>query len=214
MESMTQQLIQQLNWRYATQKFDPTRPIAPDTWAALEQSLVLTASSFGLQPWRFVVVTDPHIKDELVAASYGQKQVRDASHVVVFAIPRELDVSHVDRHITRTAEVRAVHPDTLERYRKYTASYVSSLAPDRQADWAARQVYIALGAFLTAAALLGVDTCPMEGIIPEKYDDLLGLPEAGLTTVVTCCAGHRADDDKYAAMPKVRFDPNEVIVRV
>ena len=211
---MNEQLIKQLNWRYATQKFDPTRPIAPDTWAALEQSLVLTASSFGLQPWRFVVVTDAKIKDQLVAASYGQKQVRDASHVVVFAIPRTLDTSHVERHVHRTAEVRGVHPDTLERYRNVTAGYVASLSPERQADWAARQVYIALGVFLTAAALLGVDTCPMEGIIPAKYDELLNLPDTGLTTIVTCCAGHRAADDKYASMPKVRFDAKDVIMRV
>lgn len=211
---MNEQLIKQLNWRYATQKFDPTRPIAPETWAALEQSLVLTASSFGLQPWRFIVVTDPKIKDQLVAASYGQNQVRDASHVVVFAIPRQLDESHVERHVKRTAEVRSVHPDSLERYRNFTASYVASLSPERQCDWAARQVYIALGAFLTAAALLGVDTCPMEGIIPEKYDDLLNLADTGLTTIVTCCAGHRAADDKYASMPKVRFDPADVITRI
>ncbi len=214
MTSVDDQLLKQLTWRYATQKFDPARRIPDDTWAALERSLVLTPSSFGLQPWRFAVVTSEEVRKQLVACSFGQAQVRDASHVVAFAIRKNLDASHVDRHIDRVVELRAAERESLERYRKITVGYVSSLPEARQEEWSARQVYIALGAFMTAAAMLGVDTCPMEGIIPDKYDELLGLDAQGYATVVACCAGYRAADDKYAALPKVRFDPNDVITRI
>ncbi len=214
MTSIDQHLMKQLTWRYATQKFDPTRPIPADTWGALERALVLTPSSFGLQPWRFAVVTNPETRKQLVACSFGQKQVADASHVVAFAIRKQIDASHVDKHIDRVVEIRATDRESLERFRNATVGYVGSLSEARQTEWAARQVYIALGAFMTAAAMLGVDTCPMEGIIPAKFDELLGLDTQGYATVVACCAGYRAADDKYAGLPKVRFDPNDVITRI
>lgn len=208
-----QQLLDQLNWRYATQKFDPTRPIDPQLWETLETSLVLTASSFGLQPWRFVVVTDPAIRQQLVGASYGQQQVKDASHVVVFAIRKDLSEACVDQHIDQMSKVRQIPAEKLAGYRRYTVGYLQSLSHERACEWAARQTYLALGAFLTSAAMLGVDTCPMEGIDPAKYDQILELDTAGFSTVVVCCAGHRAQDDKYAGLAKVRFDREQVVVR-
>lgn len=214
MHDTPQQLVQQLRWRYATQKFDPTRAIAPSVWEALEQSLVLTPSSFGLQPWRFVVVTDPDVRRQLVACSFGQGQVRDASHVVVFAIRKRIDAAHVDKHIEQVVRTRAIEPQRMERYRNSTVRYMSQLPEDRQAEWAARQVYIALGAFMTACAMVRVDSCPMEGIDPQKYDELLGLADEGFATVVVAAAGYRAADDASARQAKVRFDPADVIRRV
>lgn len=207
-------LVRQLRWRYATQKFDPTRAITPALWDALEQSLVLTASSFGLQPWKFVVVTDAEVRKQLVACSYGQSQVRDASHVVVFAIPKRIDAAHVDKHIEQMVKTREIEARALERYRRSTVGYMEKLPEDRQADWAARQVYIALGAFMTACAMVHVDTCPMEGIDPQKYDELLGIADEGYATVVVAAAGYRAADDKHASHKKVRFDHADVIRRI
>lgn len=207
-------LLNRLNWRYATQKFDSSRRIPSQTWATLEQALVLTASGFGLQPWKFVVVTEPSVRQQLVSVSYGQKQVQDASHVVVFAIPRQLDASHVRRHVVRMMEVRQTPTTCFERYEKVTTSYLESLSEGQKTEWMARQVYLALGAFLTSAALLGVDTCPMEGFVPHEYDLLLGLEERGLSSVVVCCAGYRDSGDKYATQAKVRFHPDEVILRI
>ena len=208
-------LLQQLRWRYAVKKFDSARKISVEDWQTLEQALVLTPSSFGLQPWRFVVITDQATKDKLVPISWGQRQVVEASHVVVFSVRQPLTESDVDRHLARTAEVRDVSVDSLAGFKKMLMK--SLVPPPAEFDihhWAGLQAYIALGNFMTSAAMLGIDTCPMEGIVPEKYDELLGLPSDGYGTVVVCVAGYRAADDKYATLPKVRFLTEDVVLRI
>jgi nitroreductase len=208
-------LLNQLRWRYATKQFDPSRKITTADWQTLEESLVLAPSSFGLQPWRFIIVTDQATKEELVPASWNQRQVADASHVVVFAIKKDLGRADVDRYLARMAEVRGVSADSLKGFRNVLVGFLEQPADRFDArDWAARQVYIALGQFMTSAALLGIDTCPMEGIEPARYDEILRLAAEGYETVVVCPAGYRASDDKYARLPKVRFATNEVITHV
>lgn len=205
-------LIRALTWRYAVKKFDAQRKIPPATWTALEQSLVLTPSSFGLQPWAFFLVRDPARREALVAASWGQRQVVDASHLVVFAIRKGLSTPDVDKYVARIAEVRGVAPETLAGYRKAMVGFVTR-PPEKfdVDDWSARQVYIALGQFMAAAAVLGIDTCPMEGLDPKAYDRLLGLEGTGYETVCACPAGYRAADDAYAAQAKVRFPASDLI---
>jgi len=205
-------LLENLNWRYATKKFDSTKTIAAETWAALEESLVLTPSSYGLQPWKFWVITNAELREQLKPLSWNQSQVTDCSHYVVFAIKKNLSLEHLDHFIARTAEVRGITVEAIAGYRNIMASDViygpRSLTVN---EWATRQVYIALGNFMTSAAMIGVDTCPMEGIEAPKYDKLLGLSEKGHATVVACAAGYRAEDDKYANLAKVRFLKDEVI---
>ena len=208
------ELLKQLNWRYATKKFDSTRSISAEDWQALEHVLVLTPSSFGLQPWKFVVVTDLGIRQQLVAHSWNQTQVVEASHLVVLAIKKDLGPPEIDRYLARMAEVRGSSLESLAGLRKML---IGSLVPPKGFEineWATRQAYIALGNFLTAAAMLGIDTCPMEGFVPAQYDEILGLPEKGLTAAVACAAGYRAADDKYAALPKVRFPASKLIVHI
>ena len=199
-----------LTWRYAVKKFDPRRAIPADVWSALEASLVLTPSSFGLQPWRFVVVTDAALKEQLPPLSWNQTQVRDASHVVVFAVNKKMSEADVDRYVARMAEVRGVAVESLAGFRGVMVRFLAD-PPQDPVEWAARQAYIALGTFMTTAAFLGVDTCPMEGFEPAKYDALLGLADSGYTSVVVCPAGYRAADDRYAHLPKVRFRPEDVV---
>lgn len=214
MKSVTNEtVLQQLKWRYATKRFDPTRKISSDDWAILEQSLVLTPSSFGLQPWRFIVVTGQQTKDKLKPISWGQSQISDGSHVVIFAKRRDLPVEHIDSFVARTAEVRGATVEALAGFRKMMIGALHSGSIDLN-HWAALQVYIALGQFMATAAMLGIDTCPMEGIEPAKYDDVLGLADQGYATVVACVAGYRAADDKYAQLPKVRFKTEDVVVHV
>nr|WNX93918.1 NfsB2 [uncultured bacterium] len=210
-----EQVVKQLKWRYATKQFDPALKITPQDWDALEEVLVLTPSSYGAQPWKFIVVTDQATKDKLVPFSFGQRQIADCSHLVVFAIRKDMDHSHVDTHIKRIAEVRGGSHEALAPLRKMIVGDVIE-GPRGKAvnEWATRQVFIALGNFMTSAALLGIDTCPMEGFQPDKYDDALGLTAFGLASVVACCAGYRDPRDKYAAMPKVRFPKDDVIVRI
>jgi nitroreductase len=207
-------LVRQLRWRYAVKQFDPARTIAPDVWQALEESLVLTASSFGLQPWKFFVVTDPAVKERLAEASFKQRQPADASHVVIFAAHREIDVSHIDRFVDRTAEIQSVQRGSLDNFHLSMAKFLQRLTPEQRQEWAARQCYIALGAFLTAAAVLGVDTCPMEGIQKSAYDAALGQAGEGFGTVVVAAAGYRSADDPHAARPKVRFPHEHVVTRI
>ena len=200
----------QLQWRYATKKFDPTRVISDADWRVLAESLVLSPSSYGLQPWKFFVVMDPAIKAQLPALSWRQTQPLDCSHMVVLAIKKNMDAEHIDRFVNRTVEVRGGSSDALAGYRKMMVG--SLLNPSVDIDeWASRQVYIALGQFMACAALMGIDTCPMEGIEYAKYDELLGLPALGYATCVGCAAGYRADDDKYAGLTKVRFETDDVV---
>jgi nitroreductase len=208
-------LVSQLRWRYATKQFDATRKISDGDWRTLEESLLLTPSSFGLQPWRFIVVTDQQTKNKLVPASWGQQQVADASHVVVFAIKKNVGVADVDHYLNRIAEVRGVSAESLRGFRDVLVGFIEQPKDQFNPDlWATRQVYIALGNFMTSAALLGIDTCPMEGIEPAKYDEILGLRSQGYQTVVVGAAGYRSSTDKYAALPKVRFPENEIITHV
>lgn len=208
-------IVESLEWRYAVKKFDAARKIPAADWAALERALVLTPSSFGLQPWKFVVVADPAVRAKLVAASWNQQQIADASHLVAFAIVKDLGPAHVEAFIARTAEVRGVPVASLEAYKNMMLGFLAR--PRDKFDvnaWAAHQAYIALGNFMTSAAVMGIDTCPMEGIVPAQYDEILGLAPRGLATVVVGVAGYRAPDDNYAAAKKVRFDAKDVIVRV
>lgn len=210
-----QQLVEALNWRYATKKFDPAKKIPAEVWHALEQSLVLAPSSVGLQPWKFFVVTDPAVKARLQGASYRQAQVVDCSHFVAFAVRRDIDAEHVERHILRMVEVTGTALESLAKFRAMTMRNLDKARAEGKLDtWQEHQVYIALGKFMACAAVLGIDTCPMEGIEPAKYDEVLGLAGSGYATAVACAAGYRAADDKYATMKKVRFKPEDVIVRL
>jgi nitroreductase len=206
-------LVRQLRWRYATKKFDSTRKIAAADWQTLEQALVHAPSSYGLQPWHFVVVTDPDVRAKLKPVSWNQPQITDASHLVVFAVKKNLCAADVERYLARIAEVRGV---TLESLAGHKQKMLGSLnrAVEEVNSWATRQVYIALGFFLSAAALLGVDACPMEGFQPDKYDDILGLAARGYGSVVLGAAGYRAADDGYLALAKVRFKPEDVITHI
>ncbi|MSR46994.1 MAG: NAD(P)H-dependent oxidoreductase [Planctomycetes bacterium] len=207
-------LLAQLRWRCAVKKFDPSRTIAPATWRALEEALVLTPSSYGLQPWKFVVVESKAVREQLLPASWNQRQIVDASHLVVLCIQKHFGADGIDRFVKRMATVRGVAPESLDKFRSMMVRDVAEGARSwRINDWSANQLFIALGNLMTSAALLGIDTCPIEGFEPPKYDQILGLAAQGLAATVVCAAGYRAADDKYAAGPKVRFPLDEVIER-
>jgi nitroreductase len=205
-------VLQQLQWRYAVKKFDPSKKIPDDVWNALEQSLVLTPSSFGLQPWKFFVVQNPEMRQTLLAHSWGQAQVVDASHLVVFAIKKDLNAADVDRYLDRMAEVQQTPVENLQKFGSVVKGFMEKPPyPLDINEWSTRQVYIALGQFMTSAAVLGIDTCPMEGFVPNKYDEVLGLPAQGYKAVVVCPAGYRSDEDHSAQRPKVRFKTEDVV---
>ena len=210
-----EQILEQLNWRYAVKQYDKNKKISDADWKTLEESLKLAPSSFGLQPYKFVVVTDQAIKESLVPFSWNQRQPADCSHYVIFAAREKNTEADVDRYMSRIAEVRGVAPESQAGFKRMLMSDIVDGPRGHAAlEWATRQAYIALGNFMTAAALLGIDTCPMEGIEPAKYDAALHLPAQGFRTAVACAAGYRLDGDKYAAAAKVRFPASELVIRV
>ena len=207
-----EQLLAALHWRYATKSFDPDRTIDPATWQALEQALVLTASSDGLQPWKFLVITDPDLRAELRPHSWNQSQISDCSHLVVLLSKRTIRPVDADRLIQCTAMTRGLEPAVLDGYRQMIQ--VDLIEGPRSAvieDWAARQVYIALGNLLSSAALLGVDTCAIEGFSPADYDRILKLEGSDYRSCVVCACGYRSADDRYASLAKVRYAATDLI---
>lgn len=207
------ELTAALHWRYATKAFDAARKIPADVWHALETSMVMAPSAFGLQPWRFFVVNTPALRERIRAAAYGQAQVTDASHYVVLARKAQIEPADIDRLIHATASTRSVPHVALDPYKQVIAGFVANPSID-VALWTTKQTYIALGFLLETAALLGVDACPMEGLNPQAVDEVLGLPAMGYHMTVGCALGYRAHHDKYAEAKKVRFPHGEVIAHL
>ena len=212
MSNQNTRLLTALNWRYATKVFDATKKIPADTWETLEQSLVLTPTSYGLQPYQFLVINNPAKRAELLPHSWNQKQVVDASRFVVFTARTEMKQADVDKLIQRTTVLRKLPADALNVYRGMMLSDVVNGPRGKIAhEWATRQAYIALGNLMTCAAVLGVDACPMEGLSPIEYDQVLNLNGSGYATVVACALGYRAVGDKYASLAKVRYETKDLV---
>ncbi len=207
-------LIEQLKWRYAVKEFDSRKKIPEELVSALEDSLILTPSSFGLQPWKFFIIEDEAIKDQLPEISWNQPQPRDCSHMVALAIKRSFAEADVSRFIDCLATSRNVSVESLEGYKQFAGGFVAQGVSEGWIEhWSTHQVYIAIGQLMSSAALLGIDACPMEGIQADKYDEILGLNGTDYHVVLGCALGYRSENDKYATMNKARFPREEMIER-
>ncbi|MEK6773081.1 MAG: NAD(P)H-dependent oxidoreductase [Bdellovibrionota bacterium] len=205
-------ILKQLNWRYAVKRFDASKKISSDDWDLLEQSLLLTPSSYGIQPWKFLIVQDSELRKKLCEASWNQSQVKDCSHYVVFTTRSEILEQDIQRHIERIAEVRGVSHEALAGFKK---GMLSDLVHGPRSQvikwWSHRQAYIAMGFLMETAALLSIDTCPLEGLDPLSYDKILNLEGTDYLSVAAVALGYRHADDKTQNNKKVRFDKKEVI---
>lgn len=206
-------MVDALKWRYATKAFDPAKKIPAEIWSALEASLVLSPSSFGMQPWKFIVVTRQAVKDQLRPKAWGQSQVSDCSHFVVLARQSKVGPAEVNKLISTTATITGAPEAALEGYKKLIMGFVNNPSFDAGV-WAAKQVYIALGFLMHSAALLKVDACPMEGFDAKAFDEILGLPATGFNSQVCCALGYRSPADKHSAEPKIRYSAAELIEHV
>jgi nitroreductase len=206
------QILEQLNWRYAVKAFDPSRKLSAEEWRVLSESLRLSPSSYGLQPWKFLVIQNPALRKELRAVSWNQSQIEDCSHLVVFTTLRKMTPDYIRNFIRSTASVRGQKPEDLAGYEKMM---ITNLTENGRGEtlqpWTQRQAYIAMGFLMETAALLGVDTCPIEGLDPAKYDEILKLSGSDYATVATVALGHRSPADGYQKLKKVRFASSEVI---
>ena len=209
--SVSNELLARQLARYAVKSFDKNKKISNEVWQVLEEVLRLTPSSYNLQPWKFVVVTNPTLKKVLREYSYGsQAQIEDCSHYVVLCARIKIEETHLDRHIQNMSSTLGLSLDAFTKYRQVVENDIYGLRKDIMQTVNSFQVYIALGNFLASAALLGIDTCPIEGFQAPLYDEVLDLEDEGFKSIVSCAAGYRDPSDKYADLPKVRF-PKESI---
>lgn len=207
-------IIEALNWRYATKEFDSSKKISDADLNTLVESLRLSPSSFGLQPWKFVLVEDQEKREALLPKSWNQKQVVDASHLFVLCRYEKFTDEDVDRFINDTATKRGQKPEEVEGYSNMIKGFLSRQDEATHIQWMNLQVYIALGFLMETAALLNIDACPMEGFSKPDYDEILGLPAKGLRSSVVCPVGYRAESDKYASLQKIRYDQSDVLIKI
>lgn len=209
------QLLDQLNWRYATKQFDPSKKLSPEDLETLVTAATLSPSSYGLQLWKFVVVEEPAVREQLKAVSWGQSQITDASQLIVFAAKKDITEEDMDAHLANTARVQGLPLESLEGFRgMLMGGVMQAKTPEERTQWAKRQSFLPLGFVLSSAALMGIDACPMEGFDPAVYDEILGLDKLGYGTVAIAAVGYRSADDKYAAARKVRYPKEQTVLKI
>jgi nitroreductase len=211
-EALSNEIItEQLHWRYAVKKFNAAKKISDADWKLLEDSLVLAPSSYGLQPYKFIVVNDENLREQLKPAAYGQTQITDASHLIVIAHKKVLTDADVDHFVDRIVEVRNQPRESLKDYENTMKGTAQRNVAERTIEtWNSRQAYLALGFLLETAAMMNIDACPMEGFNPAEFDRILNLKD--YASLVLCTLGYRdAENDWLANLPKVRFPKEELI---
>jgi len=207
-------IIEAMQWRYATNKFDVTRKLNEEQLTNLLDATILAPSSFGLQPWKMIVVTNPEIRAKLQEAGYGQPKISEASHLVVFAVEKHINDALVDTFIKSVSDTRGIPLENLAGYADMIKGAIAPKSDEGRKEWAAKQAYIALGVLITAGAVEGIDVAPMEGFDPKKFDEILGLEEQGLETKVIAALGFRASDDPSAEYKKVRYPKAHMVIEV
>jgi nitroreductase / dihydropteridine reductase len=207
-------LIEKLNWRYATKKFDSTKKLSKVQLDELLKAVQLSPSSMGLQSYKILVIEDAATREKLRDAAHGQAQITDASQLIIFSSETNLDETFAKNFIDLVAEQRQTGRENLTGYEQMINGTINRLSEDQRLTWSNKQTYIALGVLLTAAAELGIDACPMEGFSAPQFDEILGLKEKGLTTSVIAAIGFRAEDDTYSKLAKVRRPEEELFIHI
>lgn len=202
--------IENLNWRYATKKFDTSKKLSTEHLELLKEAIQLSASSYGLQPYKFFIIEDPATRKKLREAAWDQPQVTDASQLIVFANMTDFDESLVDDYIQNVVETRGTDKSDLKDYAESMKSALMDRSKEEKGIWAAKQAYIALGNLLSAAADFKIDACPMEGFDAEKFNDILNLKSQNLNAAVIATVGYRSENDETQDYKKVRKTKNEL----
>ena len=206
--------IDNLKWRYAVKKFDHHKILSDNQINILKQAFNLTATSYGLQPIKLVVVKNKDIQKELVLHSWNQQQVSQASHLLVICVDTKLDETDVEKYFERVKEIRNTPDEIINSFKEYLTTTISKKTTEDLLSWGKNQAYLALGNLLTVCANEKIDSCPMEGFIPEKYDEVLGLKEKNLSSVLVLPVGYRAEDDIMTHQKKVRKNVDEIVIDI
>lgn len=202
--------IENQNWRYATKKFNSEKKVSNSDLEILKEAIQLSSSSYGLQPYKVIIVENEEIRKQLQPASWGQSQITDASHLFVFASIINVDSEYITRYAENMANTRNIPFDSVKGYADFMIGNITSLTPEKQIIWAQKQAYLALGNLLNAAAELKIDVTPMEGFLPEQYNEILGFAEKGLHATLVATIGYRHDEDDTQHYAKVRKPKSEL----
>lgn len=207
-------ILEKLNWRYATKAFDPSKKLNNEQLSSLLEATNLAPTSFGLQPFKILLIETTDIRVKLQKAAWNQPQTTEASHLLIFAANLELNDDDIDNFLSRTSEIRNIPLSSLAEYETMMKGFVAQMTSNDLAIWSAKQAYIALGQLMVAASVEGIDTCPMEGFDKGAVDKILDLPNQKLGSVVMAAVGFRSKDDKYQHLPKVRKPLDEIIIKL
>ncbi len=207
-------IIEKLQWRYATKKFDTTKKLSDEKLTMLKEAFNLTAVSYGLQTLKMVVIEDKILREALVKTSYGQRQVADASHLLVLCIQTKIDKEDVNEHFETIKDIRNTPDSVLNSFKNQLESTIENMPTEKKIGWATRQAYIALGNLMTVCAVEAIDSCPMEGFMPAELDKVLKLNEHDLSSVLLLPVGYRAEDDMFADFKKVRKSLSKTIIEL
>ncbi len=208
---MNSQILESLKWRYATKKFDPKKKLSAEKLSVLKETFNLTATSYGLQPLKMLVITNDKLKEKLVPLSFNQLQVRDASHVLVLCIDTFITANFIKDHFKRVENLQETDRAILEPFEEFLIGNFENKSASEIKAWMINQLYLIFGALLTACAVEEIDSCPIEGFESEKYDELLNLKEKNLESILVLPIGYRAEDDMFANLKKVRRGTEELI---
>jgi len=206
------QFNENAKWRYATKKFDTTKKVSAEDLATLKEAIQLSASSFGLQLYKVIVVENPELRAQLQGASWGQSQIVDASHLIVFANQTTVDNGDVDNYLNNVAATRNLPIDALTGYGDYMKGFIGNLPEEVKPIWTSKQTYIALGNLLNAAAELKIDVTPMEGFVPAQYNEILGLDKLNLNAALVAAVGYRHEEDATQHYAKVRKSNDDLFI--
>ena len=203
-KSNMSEIIEHLEWRYAVKKFDARRLLPEEKIDLLKKAFNLTATSYGLQPLKLVVLSDKKLQKELVPHSYNQPQVEQASHLLVLCIEKNVDGTYISSYFDRVKQVRGTSDEVLDPFKQALLDDFANKESREILEWAKNQAYLAMGNLLTICAVERIDACPMEGFVPSEYDRILELGSKGLTSVLVLPVGYRAEDDMFSGFKKVR----------
>lgn len=204
--------LEHQNWRYATKKFDTTKKIATEDLNTLKEAIRLSSSSYGLQPYKVIIVENPELRAQLQPAAWGQSQVVDASHLIIFANDTNINEAVIDDYIKNIGETRNIPTESLSGYADFMKSKITTLPEDAKNIWASKQTYLALGNLLNAAAELKIDVTPMEGFVPAQVNEILGLEKLGLNASLMATLGYRHEEDATQHYKKVRKSNAELFI--
>ena len=204
--------IENLEWRYAVKKFNDKKFLEDAQVNTLKQAFNLTATSYGLQPIKLLIIKNKEIQRQLVAHSWNQQQIMQASHLLVICVDTKLDESDVEKYFDRVKEIRNTPDEIINSFREYLKTAIAGKTIQDLLSWGKNQAYLALGNLLTVCANEKIDSCPMEGFDPVEYDRFFKLKEQGLRSVLIMPIGYRASDDMFGAMKKVRKPLDQSII--